>query len=103
MFQRRSQNYFTRCSFYINCTLLSDKLIDVLWLRKTVQIAAFFCWLLSYNFLGIQKNCITKWKSNISTRWQVVVIEEVYEGEYFKRNLQISIFMSPINVHVTDT
>jgi phosphatidylserine decarboxylase len=33
---------------------------------------------------------------------KVVVIEEVYEGEYFKeKRLQISIFMSPINVHVT--
>jgi phosphatidylserine decarboxylase len=32
---------------------------------------------------------------------KVVVIEEVY-GEYYKdKRLQISIFMSPINVHVT--
>jgi phosphatidylserine decarboxylase len=33
---------------------------------------------------------------------KVVVIEEVYEAEYFKdKRLQVSIFMSPINVHVT--
>ena len=33
---------------------------------------------------------------------KVVVIEEVYEPEYFKeKRIQISIFMSPINVHVT--
>lgn len=33
---------------------------------------------------------------------KVVVIEEVYEKEYFKdKRLQVSIFMSPINVHVT--
>ncbi len=33
---------------------------------------------------------------------KVVVIEEVEETEYFKdRRIQISIFMSPINVHVT--
>lgn len=33
---------------------------------------------------------------------KVVVIEEVFEKEYFKANrLQVSIFMSPINVHVT--
>jgi phosphatidylserine decarboxylase len=33
---------------------------------------------------------------------KVVVIEEVFEGEYFKdKRLQVSIFMSPINVHVT--
>jgi len=33
---------------------------------------------------------------------KVVVIEEVYESEYFKdQRLQVSIFMSPVNVHVT--
>ena len=33
---------------------------------------------------------------------KVVVIEEVYEPEYFKdKRIQVSIFMSPINVHVT--
>lgn len=33
---------------------------------------------------------------------KVVIIEEVFEKEYFKDNrLQVSIFMSPINVHVT--
>jgi phosphatidylserine decarboxylase len=33
---------------------------------------------------------------------KVVVIEETFEGEYMKENLrQVSIFMSPINVHIT--
>jgi phosphatidylserine decarboxylase len=33
---------------------------------------------------------------------KVVVIEEVFEEEYFKdKRLMVSIFMSPINVHVT--
>ena len=33
---------------------------------------------------------------------KVVVIEEVYEKEYFKdKRLQVSVFMSPLNVHVT--
>jgi len=33
---------------------------------------------------------------------KVVVIEEVFEKEYFQeKKLQVSIFMSPINVHVT--
>ncbi|MBX2972475.1 MAG: phosphatidylserine decarboxylase family protein [Flavobacteriales bacterium] len=32
---------------------------------------------------------------------KVVVIEEVYEPEYFKdKRLQVSIFMSPLNVHI---
>lgn len=33
---------------------------------------------------------------------KVVVVEEVYEPEYFKdQRLQVSVFMSPLNVHVT--
>ncbi|MDM1361533.1 phosphatidylserine decarboxylase family protein [Myroides marinus] len=33
---------------------------------------------------------------------KVVVIEEVYEPEYFKeKRLMVSVFMSPLNVHVT--
>src|SRR5690606_36218629 len=33
---------------------------------------------------------------------KVVVIEEAYDKEYFKdKRIQVSIFMSPINVHVT--
>ena len=33
---------------------------------------------------------------------KVVVIEEVFEKEYFKeKRIQVSIFMSPLNVHVT--
>lgn len=33
---------------------------------------------------------------------KVVVIEEVYEKEYFKdQRIQVSVFMSPVNVHVT--
>tara|TARA_B110000116_G_C16665872_1_gene503937 strand:- start:343 stop:993 length:651 start_codon:yes stop_codon:yes gene_type:complete len=33
---------------------------------------------------------------------KVVIIEEVFEKEYFKdKRIQVSIFMSPINIHVT--
>lgn len=33
--------------------------------------------------------------------WKVVVIEEAFDDEYFKKKmLQVSVFMSPLNVHV---
>ena len=33
---------------------------------------------------------------------KVVIIEEVYEPEFFKdKRIQVSVFMSPLNVHVT--
>ena len=39
---------------------------------------------------------------NLGTKLEHKVIEEVNENEYFKdKRLQVSIFMSPINVHVT--
>lgn len=35
---------------------------------------------------------------------KIVAIEEVYEGEYFKdKRIQVSVFMSPANVHVNRT
>jgi phosphatidylserine decarboxylase len=79
--------------------LLSDKLIDVLWLRKTFQIAAFVLLIIILQFFRNPKRAVLL---NENQDGKVVVIEEVYEGEYFKeKRLQISIFMSPVNVHVT--
>lgn len=48
------------------------------------------------NFLVHPENVLS------SVDGKVVVIEEVFESEYFKdKRLQVSVFMSPINVHVT--
>jgi phosphatidylserine decarboxylase len=84
--------------------LLSDKLIDVLWLRKTFQIAAFVLLIIILQFFRNPKRAVLLNENQIlaPVDGKVVVIEEVYEGEYFKeKRLQISIFMSPVNVHVT--
>ncbi|MFT5963753.1 MAG: phosphatidylserine decarboxylase [Flavobacterium sp.] len=84
--------------------LLSDKLIDVLWLRKTIQIAAFVLLIIILQFFRNPKRAVLLNENQIlaPVDGKVVVIEEVYEGEYFKeKRLQISIFMSPVNVHVT--
>jgi phosphatidylserine decarboxylase len=76
--------------------LLSDKFVDIYWLRLTIQIILQFFTNTSRN-ININENEILA-----PVDGKVVVIEEVYEGEYFKeKRLQVSIFMSPINVHVT--
>jgi phosphatidylserine decarboxylase len=84
--------------------LLADEFITLTWLRMTVQtIGLIFLILILQFFRNPKRNTQIDDNHIIApVDGKVVVIEEVYEGEYFKDNrLQVSIFMSPINVHVT--
>lgn len=84
--------------------LLSDKFMDPNWIQKAVQIAAFVILIIILQFFrNPKRNYILNENQILSpVDGKVVVIEEVYEGEYFKeKRIQVSIFMSPINVHVT--
>jgi phosphatidylserine decarboxylase len=84
--------------------LLSDKFIDTNLIKMTVQIIAFLLLIIILQFFrNPKRNFILDENQILSpVDGKVVVIEEVYEGEYFKeKRIQVSIFMSPINVHVT--
>ena len=84
--------------------LLSDKFMDPNWIQKAVQIAAFVILIIILQFFrNPKRNYILNENQILSpVDGKVVVIEEVHEGEYFKeKRIQVSIFMSPINVHVT--
>jgi len=84
--------------------LLSDNFIDTNWLKMAIQIAALLLLIIILQFFRNPKRTVVLNDNQIlaPVDGKVVVIEEVYEGEYFKeKRLQISIFMSPINVHVT--
>lgn len=84
--------------------LMADRLIDVLWLRKSVQIIVLIFLILILQFFRNPKRTVAINDEHViaPVDGKVVVIEEVYEEEYFKdKRLQVSIFMSPINVHVT--
>jgi phosphatidylserine decarboxylase len=76
-------------------------LIPVLyWL---IQVAFFLLWFWVLWFFRIPKRTFTNGDNLIvaPADGKVVVIEEVQENEYFKdKRLQVSIFMSPLNVHV---
>jgi len=90
--------------FTVVVVLLADKFIDITWLRTLVQIAALVVLIIILQFFRNPKRIAIKNSDHIlaPVDGKVVVIEEVYEGEYFKdKRLQVSIFMSPINVHVT--
>ena len=84
--------------------LLSDVFITIMWLQKALQISAFLILIIILQFFRNPKRIAIQNENQIlaPVDGKVVVIEEVYEGEYFKeKRLQVSIFMSPINVHVT--
>ena len=84
--------------------LLSDKFINVIWLQKTVQIIALLLLIIVLQFFRNPKRIADNSDNHIlaPVDGKVVVIEEVFEPEYFKdKRLMVSIFMSPINVHVT--
>jgi phosphatidylserine decarboxylase len=84
--------------------LLSHKLTSILWLEKSIQILTLVFLFLILQFFRNPNRKITSNEKVVlaPVDGKVVVIEEVYEEEYFKdKRLQVSIFMSPINVHVT--
>jgi len=84
--------------------LLSDKFIDTNWIKMTIQITTLLLLIIILQFFrNPKRNFILDENQILSpVDGKVVVIEEVYEGEYFKeKRIQVSIFMSPINVHVT--
>ena len=84
--------------------LLSDKFIDLNWLKMAIQISAFVLLIIILQFFRNPKRTVITNENQIlaPVDGKVVVIEEVYEGEFFKdKRIQVSIFMSPINVHVT--
>mgnify|MGYP005862472279 CR=1 FL=1 len=86
------------------CLLTIDYLVTLEWLRKILMLVSLGLFLLVIQFFRNPKR-----KSILDDNYvlspvdgTVVVIEEVFENEYFKDNrIQVSIFMSPLNVHVT--
>ncbi|MDX6183705.1 phosphatidylserine decarboxylase family protein [Flavobacterium sp. Fl-77] len=90
--------------FTVAVLLLADKFIDINWLRMLIQLAALVILIIILQFFRNPKRIAIRNSDHIlaPVDGKVVVIEEVYEGEFFKdKRLQVSIFMSPINVHVT--
>ncbi|MDC1217022.1 phosphatidylserine decarboxylase family protein [Flavobacteriaceae bacterium] len=84
--------------------ILAEYKIDFQLLRVGIQIIVVFMLLLVLQFFRNPKRITPRNKNLLiaPVDGKVVIIEEVYEKEYFKdMRLQISIFMSPLNVHVT--
>ena len=90
--------------FALAAILLAEKFIAINWLVKTVQIIVIVFVVIVLQFFRNPKRVGVLEDHTIiaPVDGKVVVIEEVEEPEYFKdKRIQVSIFMSPINVHVT--
>ncbi|HMC00268.1 MAG TPA: phosphatidylserine decarboxylase, partial [Flavobacteriaceae bacterium] len=90
--------------FVVTLFLLIDGFIAQSWLQTLLEITLLVFFLLILQFFRNPKR-YTKINDNqvvSPVDGKVVVIEEVFEKEYFNdKRLQVSVFMSPINVHVT--
>ena len=88
----------------IAINMVTYSLIDVYWIKFVILVVSILFFFLIIQFFRNPKRTTSHNDEHIiaPVDGKVVVIEEVYEKEYFKdKRLQISIFMSPINVHVT--
>lgn len=84
--------------------LVVNHFIAIEWLRMALLLGLIVLLVLILQFFRNPKRPYRPDQSQLFSPvdGKVVVIEEVYEKEYFKdQRLQISVFMSPLNVHVT--
>ncbi|WP_298480718.1 phosphatidylserine decarboxylase family protein [uncultured Maribacter sp.] len=105
MFHKEGQTIILTTFFIVSAIILSAQYFVVNpFLRWGLQIAAIIILILILQFFRNPKRNANKSFDEILSPvdGKVVVIEEVEENEYFKgKRKQVSIFMSPVNVHVT--
>ena len=92
------------CIAVVAIIISAGEFIENLWIQKPIQLLALFFLIMILQFFRNPNRAIMANNNQITAPvdGKVVVIEEVFEPEYFKdKRLQVSIFMSPINVHVT--
>ncbi|RAJ34251.1 phosphatidylserine decarboxylase family protein [Pedobacter cryoconitis] len=88
--------------FVLNA-IIDYRFADVTWLRWAVYIASFALFITVLQFFRNPSRPFVSGGNLIicPADGKVVVIEETQENEYFKdKRLQVSIFMSPVNVHI---
>nr|WP_299388422.1 phosphatidylserine decarboxylase family protein [Allomuricauda sp.] len=105
MFHREGQKIIITTFFLVvGLILVAQFYINPEWLRYALQIGALALLVMILQFFRNPKRLVTPNFDEIlaPVDGKVVVIEEVDEPEYFKeKKKQVSIFMSPLNVHVT--
>jgi phosphatidylserine decarboxylase len=104
MFHKEGQKIIFITLLVVGSLFLIIDLIEIPWLVKILQIGLLIFFILILQFFRNPKRYTQHNDEHVISPvdGKVVVIEEVEEPEYFKdKRLQVSVFMSPINVHVT--
>jgi len=106
MFHKEGHNIIIISFFLatITCLLAEFGLNNIFIFKIIIQLLALFQLIIVLQFFRNPKRNTIRNENHIiaPVDGKIVIIEEVYEKEYFKdKRLQVSIFMSPINVHVT--
>lgn len=99
-----SKIIFITLLLVVGIIFMADAFLTIEWLKSVLYILALAILVLVLQFFRNPKRIADNSDNHIlaPVDGKVVVIEEVYEPEYFKdKRLMVSIFMSPINVHVT--
>jgi phosphatidylserine decarboxylase len=94
-------NTFLLVTFF---AVVAKYFISTNWIKMLIQITALVLFVLVLQFFRNPKRVTLKNDQQLISPvdGKVVIIQEVFEKEYFKdQRLQVSIFMSPLNVHVT--
>ena len=105
MFHKEGVRIITITFLAVVAVVISaDQYISSLWMSKGIQIVALVFLILVLQFFRNPKRKALESETQIiaPADGKIVIIKEVEEAEYFHdKRLQVSIFMSPFNVHVT--
>ena len=87
---------------YLSVRYLAD--VPLLYIPLNLVVFLLWFWILWFFRMPSRMHVAGEDKIMAPADGKVVVIEETFEPEYFKdKRLQVSIFMSPLNVHVNRT
>jgi len=105
MFHKEGQKIiFISLLIVVSGLFLIDAFITTEWIRSSLMLGLVVLLILILQFFrNPKRNTVINTNQALSpVDGKVVVIEEVYEKEFFKdKRIQVSVFMSPLNVHVT--
>ena len=104
MFHKEGYKIILASFFLTTLVVIITEQITNSYLRNGIQIIALIEFILILQFFRNPKRKTKINKENIisSVDGKVVVVKKVFEKEYFKdERIQVSVFMSPLDVHVT--